>query len=119
MTIANPPTRFTPEDVLNLEEEGLYELVDGKLVEKPMSFLANKTAGIIIRRLGDFTDKTHAGEIVLEQTFQCFSHDPDRVRRPDIAFVTARRAADIPDEGHVRIPPDIAIEVISPGNRIN
>ncbi len=119
MTIANLPTRFTPEDLLNLEKDGLYELVDGKLVEKPMSFVANRTAGIIIRRLGDFVEKTHAGDVVPEQAFQCFPHDPDLVRRPDVAFVAAERAAQIPDEGHVRIAPDIAIEVISPGNKIN
>ncbi|HET6250132.1 MAG TPA: Uma2 family endonuclease [Tepidisphaeraceae bacterium] len=119
MTLANPPTRFTPEDLLHLEKDGVFELVDGRLLEKPMSFLANKTAGIIIRRLADFAEKTHAGDVVPEQGFQCFPHDPELVRRPDVAFVTAPRAAQIPDEGHVRIPPDIAIEVISPGNTIN
>jgi hypothetical protein len=33
--------RFTPEDVVRLDERGLYELVDGQLVEKSMSALAN------------------------------------------------------------------------------
>lgn len=41
------PERFTPEDVIRLEERGLYELVDGKLVEKVMSSLANKAAARI------------------------------------------------------------------------
>ena len=119
MTLASMPTTFTPEDLLRLEkDEGLFELVDGKLVEKPMSFLANRTASLIIRRLGDFAEKTHAGEVVPEQTFQCFAHEPGRVRIPDVAFVAAARAAEIPDEGHARIAPDIAIEVISPGNKM-
>jgi Uma2 family endonuclease len=47
MTALAPQTRFTPDDLLRLEEEGLYELVDGKLVEKPMSSDANAVAWII------------------------------------------------------------------------
>ena len=119
MTVAATPTRFTPDDLFGLEKDGLYELVNGKLVKKPMSFLANRTAAIIIRRLGDFADNTQAGVVVSEQTFQCFPHDPGLVRIPDVAFVSTEMAAAIPDEGHVRIPPDIAIEVISPANKIN
>lgn len=119
MTIPSPPISFTPEDLLNLEKDGLYELVDGKLVQKPMSFLANVTAVIVARRLGDFVDEADAGAVASEQTFQCFAHDPNCVRIPDIAFIAATRVPRIADEGHVKIPPDIAIEIISPGNRIN
>jgi Uma2 family endonuclease len=52
-------------------------------------------------------------------TFRCFPDDPNLIRRPDIAFVAADRAATIPPQGHVRIAPDLAIEVISPTNTIN
>jgi Uma2 family endonuclease len=54
MTIADAQTRYTPDDLLSLESEGLFELVDGQLVEKTMSSVASKTAGIVIARLFNF-----------------------------------------------------------------
>ncbi len=119
MTTAPAIARYTPEDLLHLDGDSLCELVDGQLVEKQMSFLAGKTAVRIAHRLMAHVEKIDAGEVVSEVSFQCFPDNPEQVRRPDIAFVTAERAAGIPPEGHVRIAPDIVIEVISPGDRIN
>src|SRR5580704_11720958 len=118
MTATLPPTRFTPDDLLNLED-GLYELVDGKLVEKEMSSLANRTAVLISTRLTIFNEQNQTGNAVYaEQSFQCFAHDLDLVRRPDVALIVASRLASVPEEGHVPIAPDLAIEVISPNDRI-
>jgi Uma2 family endonuclease len=119
MTLATIPNQVSPEDLLKLENDGLFELVDGKLVDKEMSFLASRTAGLIIQRLGEYVEKAGGGEVLPELTFQCFPHDASLIRRPDIAYIQLDRAANIPDEGHVHIAPDIAIEVISPGDRIN
>ncbi|HET6247319.1 MAG TPA: Uma2 family endonuclease [Tepidisphaeraceae bacterium] len=118
MTAIAAHTQYTPDDVLRLEDEGLFELVDGKLVEKPMSSLANKTAGIVTIQLGVFLQKSGGGDLLPEQTFQCFPHDRDLIRRPDVAFISAARSAGVPDEGHVPIAPDIAIEVVSPNDTI-
>ena len=120
MTLALPPTRFTPQDLLSVEDEGLFELVNGKLVEKQMSSLASRTAIIVGARLTRFIESSRsAGLLFSEQTFQCFPRSPEMVRRPDIAYVVPERAADVPDEDHFHFPPNIAIEVISPGNRMN
>lgn len=113
-----PPSRVTPDDLLSLESEGLFELVDGKLVEKQMSSVASETAGIAYGRLFNLVDQTDVGALYPEQTFQCFPHDPDLVRRPDVAFVGAARLAQVAPEGHVRIAPDLAIEVVSPSDKI-
>lgn len=115
---AQPPSHFTPDDLLNLDDGHLYELVGGKLVEKQMSSLASETAGIIIVRLGNFILESRAGKLYPEQTFKCFAHDPDLIRRPDIALITADRVASVPEEGHVPIAPDLAIEVVSPNDKI-
>ena len=40
MTVA-APTRFTPDDLLRLDDDGLFELVGGKLVEKRKAFESN------------------------------------------------------------------------------
>ena len=38
MTIANPGSLFTPDDLLRMEDAVNYELVDGKLVERHMGW---------------------------------------------------------------------------------
>jgi hypothetical protein len=35
------PCRYTPEDLLSLPDADLYELVDGKLVERPRGCISN------------------------------------------------------------------------------
>ena len=117
MTALSPPTRFTPDDLLRLEEEGVYELVDGKLVEKPMSSDASKVAWIIGSHLFNHLTQTEAGTCYPEQTFKCFP-DSDLVRRPDLAFVATGRILGVNEEGHVLIAPDLAIEVVSPTDKI-
>lgn len=42
--------------------------------------------------------------------------DPDTVRAPDVAFVTADRIADRPTAKFFPGPPDLAVEVLSPGD---
>jgi Uma2 family endonuclease len=119
MTLAAPQARFTPDDVLRLEDEGLYELVDGRLVEKEMSSLPGRAASRITTRLVTFVERAKTGdEVYLESTFQCFAHHPDLIRRPDIAVIVASRLAAVPDAGHIPITPDLAIEVISPNEKM-
>jgi len=119
MTVATPQIRYTPEDLLRLEDKGLFELVDGELQEKRMSSIASRTAGLITAELINFIKASGSGDVVYpEQTFQCFSHNPDLIRRPDVALVMAGRVTAVPREGHVPIPPDLAVEVISPNDKI-
>jgi Uma2 family endonuclease len=118
MTVTSAPTRFTPDDVLQLENEGLFELVDGQLVEKKTSSIASKTANRIAFHLSVWTQDFEKGEVFPEQTFHCFPNDGNLVRRPDVALILAERLGGVPDEGHVPISPDLAVEVISPNDKI-
>ena len=118
MTTAVSVARFHPDDLQRLEEDGLYELADGKLIEKKMSHLANLTAGRVTTTLTNFTTPANLGDVLPEQTFRCFPNDPALVRRPDVAFITASRAVGLPEEGPINIAPDIAVEVVSPTDRI-
>jgi Uma2 family endonuclease len=118
MTIVSPTSLFTPDDVLALEDKGLYELVDGKLVEKGRSPLANCTAGLFTSKLVVHCRPGRLGAIYPMLSFQCFRGHPDRFRRPDVAFITADHLSGVDDEGHVRIAPDIAVEVVSPNDKI-
>jgi len=118
MTVIATQTHFTPDDLLNLRDEQLYELVGGRLVEKQMSSLASETAGIVTAHLVTFVRPIGLGKIYPEQSFQCFPDDPDLIRRPDIAFIAVDRLAGVLEEGHVPIAPDLAIEVVSPNDKI-
>jgi Uma2 family endonuclease len=118
MTVLAPITRYTPLDVLHLHQEGLYELVDGNLVEKQISSDASRVAWIIGSHLFNHVSQTNAGTCYPEQSFQCFPHHRELVRRPDLAFVGADRISKVNKEGHVQITPDLAIEVISPTDKV-
>lgn len=125
--IATPPVRpslistpVTPDDLLYMGEQGLFELVDGQLVEKKMSVLANLVAGRIARVLGNHAASIGSASLILpEQSFQCFPHDPAQIRRPDVALIAAGRLPSPLPTGHVRIVPDLAVEVISANDNVN
>jgi Uma2 family endonuclease len=111
-------SRITPDDVLELEGDGLYELIDGKQVEKKMSYLSSPAAGLMTAALLPYARPNKLGDVLPKQTFMCFPEDPEKIRRPDVAFVLAQRTPAGPTEGHVNVSPDIAIEVISPSEKI-
>jgi Uma2 family endonuclease len=50
--------------------------------------------------------------------YQCFPHDPGLVRKPDVSFVRRGRfPGDVLPKGWATIPPDLAVEVVSPNDR--
>ena len=111
--------KATPEDVLRLEERGLYELVDGHLIEKQMSYAASEAAGKIAFTIMLFLKEARLeGSVLPEQSFQCFPHKPSQVRRPDVAYISASRVPSVRPDGHVKIVPDLAIEIISPNDNV-
>ena len=105
MTAFAPQTLHSPDNVLRLPEDGLYELVDGALVEKQMGSEASEVAWIIGSHLFIHISRFGGGKCYPEQAFQCFPNDPALVRRPDLAFVAAHRVADVDKEGNVKIAP--------------
>ena len=121
-TTLAPPSqqaRFTPEDVTRLQDQGLYELVGGQLVEKPMSSLANISAGLVTYELLKWCKGGGGGAVLPELTIQCFPADADLIRRPDVAFFGSDKSARLEETGHVTVAPDLAVEVISPNDTID
>ena len=123
MTIADLPVRqimpgpHTPQDVLELEEEGLYKLVGGHLVETPRSTYFNWLVGQVLARLHLFTERQPIRKLFMHLSFQCFDHAPDRVRRPDVAVLSNQTLSGWP-EGHIRVRPDLAVEIVSPKDKV-
>src|SRR5947208_12087963 len=118
MAVAALDTRPTPEDLLTMPDGEHYELVNGELVEKRMGTKSSWIAGEVQRRLGNFIETSRAGWVLpAEASYQCFPDDPKRVRRPDVSFIRRGRlpGEELP-EGHTPIPPDLAVEVVSPND---
>ena len=112
-------TDFTPEDLLRMPDGDSYELVDGRLVETTMSFWSSYVAGEIHGSLRDFCRHKKLGWVVPEgATYQCFPDAPQKVRKPDTSFIRLARLslAQATEEGHLPIPPDLAVEVMSPND---
>ena len=113
---SSPTVRFTPDDLLHADDAGLYELVGGRLVEKRMASESNWIAGRITYFLTAYLIASGAGEVLPEQTFQCFPEDPDQIRRPDVSVLVAARVPEPWPAGHLPFRPDVAVEVLSPND---
>ena len=104
-----------------LPEDVLTEVVNGEVVEKVVSIQAARIAGRLNTRLDTYLEGRGLGTVVPEAMFVL---DPaGRLkRRPDVAFVPAERwpvDRPVPDEGDWEIAPDLAVEVVSPGDTYN
>jgi Uma2 family endonuclease len=119
MNSVSTAKRHTPEDLLCMPEGDRYELVDGQLVEYNKSFWASYIAGRILNRLLTCCDAHQLGWVLTEGTsYQCFPLNPERIRRADVSFLRRERLslAQATAEGHLRIAPDLAVEVLSPND---
>jgi Uma2 family endonuclease len=118
MSIANEKTHYTADDLLRLPDGKRFELVDGQLVEKDVGFQSGRIAGRMFFLLKAHCDKNYLGWVLPSEVgYQCFRDDPQRVRKPDVSFIAAGRlpAGEEP-QGHCRLAPDLAVEVVSPND---
>jgi Uma2 family endonuclease len=71
----------------------------------------------ISRALSEFAESRDLGVVLAGDVGFVLRRKPDAVRAPDVAFVrTARVASGLPAE-FFEGPPDLAVEVMSPGDR--
>lgn len=100
------------------DDDQHYELVEGRVVR--MSPPGSRH-GVIATRIAALLHQhveTHRLGAVLTPAGFWLAADPDTVREPDVAFVRADRmlSTGIPD-GFWPGPPDLAVEIRSPGDR--
>jgi Uma2 family endonuclease len=99
----------------------LYEVIDGKVVEKPMGALEVWLTKVFYDLANAHVAATGLGHVVFEMLFD-LAPAVNRQRRPDLAFVSAERwpiRRRIPRTAAWKVAPDLAIEVISPSNTAN
>ena len=117
MSVLTSPIQLTPADVDRASERNgkHYELLDGELKEKVVGTKASLIASLICARLlAAFYPGI--GFAVAEATIYCFKK-PNHGRKPDVVYVRFERLNDrsVPD-GDLHLAPDLAVEVLSPGN---
>ena len=121
ITLAAPPPaseaiEYTPEDLLCMPGGDRFELVDGQLVERNMGQVSSWVGGRTLYALMSFVESRQLGWVFPSDCgYQCFPNSPNKLRRPDVSFLSREK---LPNgrffDGHVRVVPDLVVEVISP-----
>jgi Uma2 family endonuclease len=112
------PGTATVKDALRIlaRENRICELIDGVLVEKPMSGYESVLGGIVIHLLHNYLEKHQLGVVLGADGLIRIL--PRQLRAPDAAFIRFDRIPD-PEPKFGRVPrwvPNLAVEVLSPGN---
>jgi Uma2 family endonuclease len=106
------PVTYT--DLLSWPEDGRrYELYDGEVRELSAPFPRHQLAMLeLLDKLRSYARS--AGGLVLVSPIDIV-FDELNVLQPDIVFFTAARRHHVQLDRAIRVPPDVAIEVLSPG----
>jgi Uma2 family endonuclease len=112
------PGTATEHDVIRLHNrgKGLYELVDGVLVEKIMGYLEAVIAVKLAGRMDVFASEHGLGVVAGADGMMKLA--PGLVRIPDVSFVPWDQfpKRKIPTKPIPRLAPKLAVEVLSEGN---
>jgi Uma2 family endonuclease len=108
---------MTAEDLLNMPDDGnRHELIKGELLTMVLPKREHaRVCANLIAILVSHVKANDLGEVWADSGFKLESN-PDTVIGPDVSFTTKHRLANLP-EGYCVGPPDLAIEVRSPGDR--
>ena len=110
-TLAPEQVSMTLAEFLENDIDG-YEYVKGELVPmSPATRIHSKISVNVIRHLDQHVRENRLGEVHVEATFQV----GERGLKPDVAFVSTPHLEGDENKGFP-IPPDLAIEVVSPSD---
>lgn len=108
---------MTAEEFMNLDDDyHRHELIKGELLTMtPPKPLHGRIVANLTLLLLQHARASRLGDVHAESGYH-LERDPDTVLGPDVSFVSAERV-DRTDEHYYDGPPDLAIEVLSPGDR--
>ena len=113
------PQIYTADDLERMPEDGWrYELVRGELRRAPLGEHEHgRIGGTVAGTLGYYIIQHKLGTAFSAGTGFVLARNPDTVGAPDMAFVARERAnSPTSKEGFWPGAPDLAVEVISPGD---
>lgn len=114
MVKAPPRTMF--EVFESLPEGTLAQLVNNQLVMEPApDYPHQDVVTELIRKLGNHVAENNLGKIICSPIDVYF--DEGNVYQPDIVFLTIDRLQQVLKAGKLKGPPNLVIEVLSPGTQ--
>jgi len=111
--------RATADELLRMPDDGFrYEIVRGELRKMtPAGNVHGRVAMSFAWRLARHVEENRLGSVYAAETGFKLASNPDTVRAPDAAFVSRARIEEEGEvEGYWPGAPDLAVEVISPGD---
>ena len=111
--------QVTADELLLMPDDGFrYELVQGELRQmNPAGNMHGRVAMSFAWRLAQHVDENQLGVVYAVETGFRLATDPDTIRAPDGAFVSQARVEAVGEvEGFWPEAPDLAVEVVSPGD---
>lgn len=111
----------TADQLLRMPDDGhRYELIAGELKKTtPAGWEHGAVGGRLHAWLGGHVEQNDLGMIFTAETGFLLARNPDTVRAPDIAFVHKDHVpATLPEEAFWPGAPDLAVEVVSPGDTV-
>ena len=109
--------RVTVNEFSEMPLQGIWELVDGELIElSPAAGRSGWISGNVFRLLASHVRQSQLGGTFPPETGFVLFEDRQTVRSPDAAVVLGDRLAELPDS-FVPMAPDLAVEVLSPSDR--
>lgn len=119
MPVPVGPELLTADELLHVDIPGKStELVRGRLVvREPPGTRHGVIAANLAWLVTDHVRQHTLGLVFAQDTGFRLESNPDTVRGPDLAFLAADRAAEIPPRGYAALAPDLVAEIVSPDDR--
>ena len=107
---------ITADELLMMPDDGYrYELIRGVLIRKmPPGRRHGDVAAWTTVEFGNYVRANNYGAVGTEIGYR-LEFDPDTVRAPDVSWIAPENVRE-PEVGYPNFPPDLAVEVKSPGN---
>ncbi len=112
---------LTADDLLALHSKGVKgELIRGVLCETVSTGIEHgEIAANFIIGLGTFVKPRRLGRVFGSDSGVRLERDPDTVREPDVAFISADRLLlGVRVPGYSEVPPDLVVEIVSPSDSL-
>jgi Uma2 family endonuclease len=112
------PRPITADQLLEMGEDAPFELIRGELRRVPPTDAGHWFAsGAFATEFALYVTGGHPGRVLVGEGGFLAEQNPDTVVAPDVAFMHADRARQVVDRRKYSvIPPDVAVEVLSPSN---
>ena len=126
MAILAEKQYISAEEFLELVNQPQYqdrrlELVEGEIVETSLPTAGHgELTGLLSMKIASYVYENNLGRVTIGGTGFILARNSagrDTVRGLDIAFISKAKAPNPLPRGWIEIPPDLAVEVISPGNQ--